>query len=50
MDVHIVIRTSALGNTIDKVYDSLEKADAYIKAQTEIFPVFTYWIESYRVE
>ena len=50
MWVYIVMRTSALGNTIDKVYDTKDKALEYIKAQTQIFPVFNYWIEEYVIE
>ena len=50
MWVYIVMRTSALGNTIDKVYDTKDKALDYIKAQTQIFPVFEYWIEEDVIE
>lgn len=50
MVVFIVMRTSALGNTIDKVYDTKDKALQYIEAQTQIFPIFKYWIEKYVIE
>lgn len=50
MWVYIVMRTSALGNTIDKVYDTKDKALKYIKEQTQIFPVFEYWIEEDVIE
>ena len=50
MWVYIVMRTSALGNTIDKVYDTKDKALEYIKAQTKIHPVFNYWIEEDVIE
>jgi hypothetical protein len=50
MWVYIVMRTSALGNTIDKVYDTKDKALEYIKAQTQLFPVFKYWIEEDVIE
>ena len=50
MWVYIVMRTSAIGNTIDKVYDTKYKALNYIKEQRQIFPVFKYWIEEDVIE
>ena len=47
MHVYIVIRSSAHGDTIDKVFTSSPKAAAYVEEQTKAHAVFDYRIETY---
>ena len=50
MHVYLVMRNSAYGDVVDKVFTSTVKAEDYIKTQTADHPIFKYWIVQYWAE
>lgn len=47
MWVYVVIRDSAYGDVVDKVFTSKDKAIEYMAEQTKVYAVFEYRIEEH---
>lgn len=50
MHVYLVMRTSAAGDVVDKVFTTYSKAENYVKEQTKQYSLFKYWVVQWWAE